>query len=128
MTHESHAIVLLAADGVIQYWSRGAERLFGHAAADAVGRPADVMIPEKFRAKHWAGFRRAVATGHAPGSGGRTNLPILCGDGEVRVSPGTFHFLTDAHGESVGGLGIWGAPVGGEETFGPILPRAPKRA
>jgi PAS domain S-box-containing protein len=40
------AILLMAPDGTIQGWNRGAERLFGYPAAEAVGRSArDLLVP-----------------------------------------------------------------------------------
>ena len=58
------AIVFADRDGVIRLWNRGAEVLFGFPAADVIGSNLDVIIPEQFRQAHWAGFRRAVASGH----------------------------------------------------------------
>src|SRR5690242_1032158 len=120
---DSHAVVFADAEGVIRHWSPGAERLFGHPAADAVGQSLDLIVPERFREKHWAGFRRAVSTGAARNSGGRTNIPVRCRDGEMRPFPGSFYFLTDGHGVGVGAIAIFGDQVGGEEVFGAILPR-----
>jgi len=57
------AIVFSDREGVIRLWNRGAEVLFGFAASEAVGASLDIIIPERFRAAHWAGFRRAVAAG-----------------------------------------------------------------
>jgi PAS domain S-box-containing protein len=120
---DTHAIAFADAEGVIRFWSPGAERLFGYAAADAVGRSLDLIVPEQFREQHWAGFRRALSTGAARNNGGRTNIPVLCHDGRMRPFPGTFYFLTDAHGVGVGAIAIWGDPVGGEDVFGAIIPR-----
>src|SRR5215813_5415936 len=125
---DTHALVFADADGVIRYWSTGASRLFGHVAGDTVGRSLDVIIPPRFRDKHWAAFRHAIRTGQAKNSGARTNIPVLCADGEVRPFPGTFVFLTDGHGVGVGAIAILGDPVGGEQTFGDVLPRRPERA
>jgi PAS domain S-box-containing protein len=120
---DTHGIVFADSEGVIRFFSPGAERLFGHSAADAVGRSLDLIVPEPFRAQHWAGFRRAVSTGAAKNSGGRTNIPVLCRDGQIRPFPGSFYFLTDGHGIGIGAIAVYGDQVGGEEVFGAILPR-----
>jgi PAS domain S-box-containing protein len=120
---DGHAILFADATGVIRFWSAGAERLFGDARADAIGRSLDLIVPEQFREQHWAGFRRAVSSGGARNSGARTNLPVLCRDGRTQPFPGTFSFLTDAHGVGIGAIAVLGDPVGGEEVFGEILPR-----
>jgi PAS domain S-box-containing protein len=39
------AIVATSLDGVIQSWNKGAERLFGHAAADVLGEPLALLLP-----------------------------------------------------------------------------------
>lgn len=59
------AIVFADREGVIRTWIRGAEILFGFPAEDVVGSSLDVIIPERFRQAHWAGFRRAVGSGCA---------------------------------------------------------------
>ena len=40
------AIVSTSVDGIIQTWNRGAERMFGFSAAEAVGRHVSIIIPE----------------------------------------------------------------------------------
>ena len=57
--------VLIYADreGAIRIWNRAAESVFGYAAAEVLGKSLDVIIPERFRAAHWAGFLKAVETG-----------------------------------------------------------------
>ena len=80
------AIVLADREGVIRFWNPGAERLFGFAAAEAVGRPVDLIIPEPQRARHWAGFRRVMETGESRyGQGELLAVPGLRKDG-ARVS------------------------------------------
>jgi PAS domain S-box-containing protein len=39
------AIISKTLDGVIRSWNAGAERLFGHTAAEAVGQPISLIIP-----------------------------------------------------------------------------------
>ena len=50
-----HAIVVADANGTITWWSPGAETLFGHSAATALGQSLDLMVPGALRARHWAG-------------------------------------------------------------------------
>lgn len=57
------AIVFADRDGVIRMWNRGAERIFGYPAAEALGASLDLIIPERFRRAHWEGFQRAIDTG-----------------------------------------------------------------
>lgn len=59
------AIVFSDAEGIIRFWNRGAERLFGFLREEAVGRSLDIIIPERLRARHWAGYRETMATGRS---------------------------------------------------------------
>ena len=82
----AEAIVAVDREGVIRFWNPGAERLFGFAAEEAVGRPIDIIIPEPQRARHWAGFRRVMETGESRyGQGDLLAVPGLRKDG-TRVS------------------------------------------
>ncbi|MGA7807317.1 PAS domain-containing protein, partial [Bradyrhizobium sp.] len=44
-------------------WNRGAERLFGFTAPEAVGQPLDIIIPAGLRDRHWHGFQETMRTG-----------------------------------------------------------------
>jgi PAS domain S-box-containing protein len=57
------AIIFADCAGVIRLWNQGAETLFGHSAAEAVGHTLDLIVPEPYRPAHWAGFARAVQQG-----------------------------------------------------------------
>ncbi len=57
------AIIFADREGAIRVWNRGAEAVFGYAAAEVLGSSLDVIIPERLRPAHWEGFRRAVDTG-----------------------------------------------------------------
>lgn len=58
-----YAIIFADRDGKIRVWNRGAETVFGFAAAEVLGKSLDVIIPERLRGAHWEGFNRAIDTG-----------------------------------------------------------------
>ncbi|HQS09079.1 MAG TPA: hypothetical protein PLK13_09660 [Xanthobacteraceae bacterium] len=39
--------------------------IFGFGAEETVGQSLDIIISEPFRARHWAGYRQAVASGES---------------------------------------------------------------
>jgi PAS domain S-box-containing protein len=39
-------IVSKSLDGIVTSWNKGAERIFGHTAAEAIGQPITIVIPE----------------------------------------------------------------------------------
>jgi PAS domain S-box-containing protein len=54
------AIIAVGNDGKIILWNPAAERVFGFTAADAVGQSLDLIIPERFRERHWNGFHQVM--------------------------------------------------------------------
>jgi len=44
------AIIFADREGAIRVWNRGAEAVFGYAAAEVLGNSLDVIIPERNRA------------------------------------------------------------------------------
>ena len=76
------AIVFADAEGVIRFWNKGAERIFGFTAEEAVGQSLDIIIPEKLRARHWAGYRQVMASGRSRyGAGELLAVPGIRKDG-----------------------------------------------
>jgi|SRR5687768_1096444 PAS domain S-box-containing protein len=57
------AILVCDREGTVRYWNRGAERVFGFAPTEALGASMDLIIPERLRERHWAGWRSAMSTG-----------------------------------------------------------------
>ena len=96
------AVFLLDREGTIRLWNPGAEELFGHAAADVEGRSVDVVLPERFRDRHWAGWERAMASGGTKyGRRQVLETPVERADGSEVVVDLTVSFLT-ADGEVTG--------------------------
>jgi PAS domain S-box-containing protein len=54
------SIVTTNDKGVITYWNKAAERVFGYGHDDIVGKCVTTLIPERFRSSHLEGFKRAV--------------------------------------------------------------------
>ena len=57
------AIVVADPKGVILLWNAGAEAIFGYTATEALGQTLDLIVPERQRERHWAGFDRVMETG-----------------------------------------------------------------
>jgi PAS domain S-box-containing protein len=73
-------------DDVIRLWNGGCERIFGYSAAEAVGRPLEIIIPESLRERHRRGHAETMRTGHTKyGNGDLLSVPALRKDG-TRIS------------------------------------------
>jgi PAS domain S-box-containing protein len=82
LSARSDAIVAADRDGIIRFWNPGAERIFGHASGEAIGRSLDLIIPERLRKRHWDGFRHTIETGQSRyGEGDLLSVPALRKDG-----------------------------------------------
>ncbi|MEU2156056.1 SpoIIE family protein phosphatase [Streptomyces sp. NPDC019396] len=82
-------LLVVDADGVVSEWSKDAERVLGHTAADVVGRPATILV----EAPAHTGERVRFAPGGARWTDGTTGL-------DLRVEP-----IVRADGSSA--WGIW---------------------
>jgi PAS domain S-box-containing protein len=102
-----HAIVVADADGTITWWSPGAEVLFGHSAAVALGQSLDLIVPDALRTRHWAGFRRAMTAPRVKDLA--ADIPVLCADGQVKEFAGRLLVLSDGLGAALGAMGIFAA-------------------
>ena len=100
------AVVVADPDGGILVWNRAAEALFGFTAAEAIGSSLDIIIPERFRAAHWEGFRRAVENGRTRlGSQARTTRSMHKLGHKLYVDL-SFGLVTDAAGAVVGSMAV----------------------
>ena len=75
-------IIFADADGVITQWNPGAARMFGYTAAEAIGSPLDIIIPDNLRARHLHGYRETMRTGQTRyGDGQILAVPAIRKDG-----------------------------------------------
>ena len=77
------AIIAVGSDGKIVLWNPAAERIFGFTAADATGQSLDLIIPERFRERHWNGFRQVMLSGHSRYGTEVLRVPALHEDGRA---------------------------------------------
>ena len=77
------AVVICDRDGVIRFWNAAAERLFGFTRTDALGKSLDLIIPERLRERHWAGFTRTMATGQTRYQHDVLRVPAMHKDGRT---------------------------------------------
>ena len=101
------AVVLADSSGVVRLWSSGAERLFGYAASEAVGRTLDLIVPTEFREAHWNGFRRALESGTASVEGQVVPFPAQHADGSVVPRSGRLTLVRRPGGEVVAAVVVF---------------------
>jgi PAS domain S-box-containing protein len=63
ITGAPDAIILADRDGRIRLWNAAAVRMFGYTAEEVLSQSLDCIIPERFRERHWQGYRRVMADG-----------------------------------------------------------------
>lgn len=69
--------IVADAEGTIIYWNRAATRIFGWTVEEAVGRSLDIIIPERLRSRHWAGYAEVMATGRTSYGDRLLEVPAL---------------------------------------------------
>ena len=75
-------VVTMDHRGLIVEFNPAAERTFGYAAAEVVGRElADVLVPPALRDRHRAGLARYLETGEGTLFGRRVEMPALAAGG-----------------------------------------------
>jgi PAS domain S-box-containing protein len=98
----AEAIVVTGTDGTIRLWNKGAERVFGYPAAEAVGRSLDLIIPERLREAHWTGYRKVMETGETRYGDSMLRVPATHRDGRRRSIEFSVALLRDGAGKLTG--------------------------
>ena len=87
------AVAAMDSRGIVTAWNPQAERVFGWAVAEAIGRPlAELVIPERLRTAHGKGLERYLAGGGGKILNRRVEMPAQHRDGhefpvELTVTP-----------------------------------------
>jgi PAS domain S-box-containing protein len=97
------AIIAADSEGVIRYWNSGADRVFGYRAEEAVGQSLDLIIPERLRDRHWAGWHKVMETGKSRyGESDLLKVPSLRRDGTRISVEFTIHLMLGTDGKISG--------------------------
>jgi len=96
------AIVVADASGVINVWNPAAERLFGFTQAEALGNSLDLIVPERLRERHWAGYGKTMASGETRYSRDLLRVPALHKDGRALSIAFTVGLLYGSQQEVIG--------------------------
>lgn len=94
------ALMIADREGKVRYWNSGAERVFGFPAVDALGSSMDLIIPERLRGRHWAGWEATMKTGVTRyGEGQLLAVPALHKDGRQLSVEFSIQLLKDDGGQ-----------------------------
>ena len=94
------AILICDHSGTVRYWNAAAERVFGFRATEALGVSMNLIIPERLRARHWAGWDAAMRMGVSRYSEGQLlAVPALHKDGRQVSIEFSIQFMKDGNGQ-----------------------------
>ena len=102
----SEAVIFADREGVVRLWNRGAETMFGYSAAEALGQSLDLIIPERFRARHWDGYREVMATGVTSYGQRLLAVPAMRKDGQRISIEFSIALLKDERREVAGAVAV----------------------
>ena len=100
------AIIFADREGIIRLWNSGAERMFGHSAAEALGQSLDIIVPERHRARHWEGWHKVMQTGVTKYGRDVLAVPAIRKSGERISVEFMVTLVQDASGAVVGAAAV----------------------
>jgi len=98
------AMIFADREGAIRVWNRAAEIVFGYSKAEALGESLNIIIPERLRSAHWAGFDRALAAGETKYAGQVLTTRSAHKDGGKLYVDLSFAMVKDTGGAIIGVL------------------------
>ena len=120
LTFGDAAVVIADERGLIQFWSEGAERLFGYARDRMIGERVAVIVPDEFHARHFAGWGRAWKEGDFS-VGAPIMIPVRCADGQTRRFASQLSPVRAPHGQLVAVMAVWTPPSDADAGVRPLL-------
>jgi len=100
------ALIYSDKEGVIRGWNAAAESLFGYAKSDAIGQSLDLIIPERLRDAHWAGFNRAMESGKTRLAGHAAMTRSLTHSRGAIYVEMSFAVVCDEQGKVIGSVAV----------------------
>ena len=104
--HAGDGLIAIDKQGDIVLWNEHCTKLFGFSADDAIGQSVEIIIPEKLRKAHWAGFDAAMASGQLASDGKARRTKALTADGGVTYAAMTFAVVKNEQGETIGSVAV----------------------
>jgi PAS domain S-box-containing protein len=81
------AVIVADPHGRIAFWNAAATRLLGWSAAEAIGEPLELIVPDRHRKRHGDGYAAAIARGATKYADELLTVPALHKDGsELRLA------------------------------------------
>jgi len=102
----SEAVIFADRDGLIRFWNRGAQLIFGHTSEEVVGQSLDVIIPERLRHAHWDAYDRSLETGQTKHTDRVLTTRSVHKDGRKLYVDLSFGLVKDDAGVPVGAFAI----------------------
>jgi PAS domain S-box-containing protein len=94
------AVLVCDRAGIVRYWNAAAERVFGFDSTEAIGASMNLIIPERLRVRHWAGWDATMTTGVTRyGDGQLLAVPALHKDGRQISIEFSIQLLKDPDGQ-----------------------------
>jgi PAS domain S-box-containing protein len=104
--HLADAVIFADRAGVIQVWNPGAEAVFGYSSDEVLGRRLDVLIPERLRPAHWAGFDQAIESGNMKHGRESMTTRSIHRDGSDLYVDLSFALVKDDTGHVLGAVAV----------------------
>ena len=100
------AVIVADPSGSMRFRNSAAERLFGFTEAEALGNSLDLIVPERLRERHWAGYENTMATGQTRYAHDVLRVPAVHKDGRPLSIAFTVGILYGPQGNVSGILAV----------------------